>query len=192
MRHVSRALARDNAQEDQPDQRRRPGAHPEWYLSGKQGLRDGQRILEELKQDFLHLGRIDAKWNVVLDETFGHQLRQLLTQWAPANWQAALVADMLTKKAKTFNKPLPSIPEDKNSPKVIVDPLQSAQMVINLLELEGNMLADLWKSSEHRASETAARGQNDAVDFAPRYFSTACRDLHRAIDRYMELKKNNL
>jgi len=127
-----------------------------------------------------------------LDETFGPQLRQLLTQWAPANWEAALLADTLTKKAKTFNKPLPSIPEDKNSPNVIVDPLQSAQMVINLLELEGNMLSDLWKSSEHRASETAARGQNDAVDLAPRYFSTACRDLHRAIDRYMDLKKNNL
>jgi hypothetical protein len=145
-----------------------------------------------LKQDFEYLGRIDEKWNVVLDETFGPQLRQLLTQWAPPNSQAALLADMLDQKAKLFNKPLPSIPQDKNSPRVIVDPQQSTQMVINLLQLEANILVDLWKSSELRASETAARGQNDAVDFAPRYFSTACRDLHRAIDRYMDLKKNNL
>jgi hypothetical protein len=44
---------------------------------------------------------------------------------------------------------------------------------------------------EQRDSE-AARAQNENADFAPRYFSAACRDLHRAIDHYMELKKNNL
>jgi hypothetical protein len=64
-------------------------------------------------------------------------------------------------------------------------------MVIKLLELNESMLADLWKSSEQRASDFA-RAQNDTVDFAPRYFSAACRDLHRAINRFMDLKKNNL
>ena len=73
---------------------------------------------------------------------------------------------------------------------VILDPNQSADMVIKLLELEGSMLSDLWKSSEQRASESAT-AQNALVDFAPRYFSAACRDLHRAIDRFMDLKKNN-
>jgi hypothetical protein len=53
------------------------------------------------------------------------------------------------------------------------------------------MLSELWQSSERRAVNSA-RERTDAADFAPRYFSTACRDLHRAIDRYMELKKNNI
>jgi hypothetical protein len=56
--------------------------------------------------------------------------------------------------------------------------------------MERSMLSDLWKSSEQRTSESA-RAQNDSMNFAPRYFSTACRDLHR-IDRYMDLKKNKL
>jgi hypothetical protein len=64
-------------------------------------------------------------------------------------------------------------------------------MVIKLLEMQGLMLSDLWSSLEQRVSEFA-RPQNDTVDFAPRYFSAACRDLHRAIDRFMDLKKNNL
>jgi hypothetical protein len=74
---------------------------------------------------------------------------------------------------------------------VIVDPEQSKQMVVKLFELEGYMLSDLWRSVEQRASD-AARAHNDAVDFTPRYFSAACRDLHRAINHYMYLKKNDL
>jgi hypothetical protein len=54
----------------------------------------------------------------------------------------------------------------------ILDPNQSADMVIKLLDLEESMLSDLWKSSEQRASESA-RAQHDTVDFAPRYFSTS-------------------
>jgi hypothetical protein len=64
-------------------------------------------------------------------------------------------------------------------------------MVIKLLELEQLVLSDLWKSLEQRTSESAG-AQYAAVDFAPRYFSSASRDLHRAIDRYMDLRKNDL
>ena len=64
-------------------------------------------------------------------------------------------------------------------------------MVVKLFEQEESMLSDLWKSAEQSASGSA-RAQNDAVDYAPRYFSTACRDLDRAVDRFMYLKKNKL
>jgi len=80
---------------------------------------------------------------------------------------------------------------DKDGPKFIPDPNQSTQMVLKLLELEESMLSDLWRSVEQRASD-AAKAQNDAVDFTPRYFSAACRDLHRAINHCMYLKKNHL
>ncbi len=61
-------------------------------------------------------------------------------------------------------------------------------MVTHLIEIQQSMLSDLWNSSERRAA-TSAREQHGTVEFAPRYFSSACRDLHRSIDRYMEMKK---
>jgi len=64
-------------------------------------------------------------------------------------------------------------------------------MVLKLLELKSSQLSDFWKSSEQRASDSA-KAQNDAVDFAPRYFTTAFRDLDRAVASYMKLKEENL
>lgn len=198
MHRVSRFFAQDDAQQAQPDQPGGAGGRAEWYMSGRQGLREGMRLLEDVKQEFLSLGRIDQRWNVALDEAFGPRLRQLLTEWMPPNKSAAQLAHHLITHAETFRRPLPTLEQEQgpgaegeNTPKVILDPEQSKQMVIKLLELESSMLYDLLKSAEQRASDSA-RTQNDTVDFAPRYFSTACRDLHRAIDRYLELKKNNL
>jgi len=151
-----------------------------------------------VKQEFLRLGRIDEKWNRPLDAAFGPQLRQLLTEWMPSNRDAILLAHHLTDHARRFNKPLPPLTPkegssaDTRKPDVIPDPGQQNQMVIKLLEQEESILSDLWKSSELRDASDSARAQSSAVDFAPRYFSTACRDLHRAVVWYMKLKKENL
>jgi hypothetical protein len=53
-------------------------------------------------------------------------------------------------------------------------------------------LQDLSWSWERRIQETAAAQNAGAVDFAPRYFTSATRDLHRAVAWYSHLKKNNL
>jgi hypothetical protein len=191
MRYISRIFGQDNEQQAQPDQPGGAGGCPGWYLSGKQGLRYGVQLLEDVKQEFLELGRIDEKWSNLLDESFGPGLRQLLTEWKPPSEQASLLAEHLVRMSTTFKRPLPPLEPDGSGPKVILDPYQSKDMVIKLLELEQSVLTDVWRASEQSTSESA-RAQNAVVDFAPRYFSSACRDLHRAIDRYMDLKKNNL
>jgi hypothetical protein len=191
MRRVSRTLGDGSAQQAQGDEPEGPVARTEWYLSGRQGLREGIRLLEAFKEDFLRLGRIDEKWSVVLDRAFGPQLRELLTDWIPSNKDAALLADHLTRHARTFRRPLPCDQDGGNKPKVILDPYQGQEMVIKLLEQELSMLSDLWRSVEQRASASEGT-QNQAVDFAPRYFTTACRDLHRAVAWYTQLKKENL
>jgi hypothetical protein len=109
---------------------------------------------------------------------------------APVPSLTELLADHLIRHSRTFKKPLPTLDSDKNGPRVILDPNQSAQMVIKLFELETSMLSDLWRSVEQGASD-AARA-NNAVDFTPRYFSAACRELNRAIAHYMYLKENKL
>ena len=54
MRHISRLLGQDSTQQAQSEQPERAGA--DWYLSGRQGLREGMRLLEAVKQEFLSLG----------------------------------------------------------------------------------------------------------------------------------------
>jgi hypothetical protein len=191
MRRISRIFGQDNEQQAQPNQPGGAGGCPGWYLSGKQGLRYGVQLLEDLKQEFLNSGRIDDKWSNLLDESFGPRLRQLLTEWKPPSEQASLLAEHLVRMSANFKRPLPPLEPDGSGPKAILDPYQSRDMVIKLLELEQSVLTDVWRASEQGASESV-RAQNAVVDLAPRYFSSACRDLHRAIDRYMDLKKNKL
>ncbi len=134
MRYIARALGQDSAQQAQPDQSEEPVAvRSEWYLSGKQGLREGMSLLEDVKREFLNLGRIDEGWHAPLDTAFGPQLRQLLTQWMRSNKPAFLLAQALIMHADTYKMPLPpslvgeqgSAEDGGNEPKVILDPEQS-------------------------------------------------------------------
>jgi hypothetical protein len=133
-----------------------------------------------------------------LDKAFGPRFRQLLTEWAPPNEAAAQAAYQLTEHVKLYGGPLPNltpepvsgVDEGKN-PTLILDPYQSKEMVLKLLEQQESLLSDLLKSSEQRASDSA-RAQNDGGDFTPRYFTAACRDLDRAVASYMNLKEKNL
>jgi hypothetical protein len=198
MRHVRQLFGDSAAPQAQSAQPEGPVATTDWYLSGRQGLREGIRLLEAVKVAFLNLGRIDAQWHASLDKVFGPEFRQLLTQWTPSDETAVLLAHQLTEHAKRYDRSLPfseqkpgSEVDGEKTPKVILDPEQSKQMVLKLLELKSSQLSDFWKSSEQRASDSA-KAQNDAVDFAPRYFTTAFRDLDRAVASYMKLKEENL
>ena len=79
--------------------------HTDWYLSGKQGLRGGIRLLESVKQELLSLGRIDEKWHDLLDKAFGPQFLQLLTQWAPSHPAAPMLADQLIRHCENLRFP---------------------------------------------------------------------------------------
>jgi hypothetical protein len=171
MRYISRLLGQDSSPQVQPDQTAVARGRFEWYLSGKEELRAAMRLLNETKQQFLSLGRIDERWYVPLDNVFGPQFRELLTKWMPSNPTAVMLANQLTRHAKTFRSPLPppfdqersSAEEGGNKAEVILDPQQSKQMVVKLFEVQQSMLSDRWRSAEQRAS-SAAREQNDASD----------------------------
>jgi hypothetical protein len=200
MLYVNRLLGQDNpsAQPDRTDGER---AGPEWYLSNRQGLREAIRLPGEIKEEFLSLGRIDEKWHAVLDRAFGPRLREIITPWmpSPSHETTVMVAQFLTEHAETYNLPLPpsldpkarsSAEDGGDDVKVVLDPEQSKRMVVKLFEQQESLLSDLWRSAEERAL-SAAREQNAPSD-PPRHFSAACRELDRAIERFMYLKKNNL
>jgi hypothetical protein len=196
MRYINRLLGQDSPQA-QPDETEAAGARPEWYLAGRQGLREGKRLLAEIKQEFLSLGRIDEKWHAVLDQAFGPQMRQLMTGWTASDETVVMLACQLTTHAETYNLPLPpaldpktSAEDGENKVKIILDPEQNKQLIVKLLEFQEFVLSDLSRTAEERAS-SAVREQNGASD-PPRHFSAACRELDRAIDRFMYLKKNKI
>jgi hypothetical protein len=63
-------------------------------------------------------------------------------------------------------------------------------MVFKLIEQLMGFLRDLARSWETRGS--AGPQAAGPTDFAPRYFTTASRDLHRAVEWYAHLKEQNL
>jgi hypothetical protein len=168
-----------------------------WFLSGKQALRDGLKLLEAVRREYDRLGRIDPQWNGPLDKAFGPQFRQLLTEWPSSDKELVLFAHFFKDHANRYGMPMPSLEEQvtegngNKTTEVILDPEQNRRMVLKLLQLEENILADLQKSLEQRASDSA-RAQDDAGHFEPRYFPKACRDLERAVDWYQHLKKKKL
>ena len=80
--------------------------------------------------------------------------------------------------------------DDKELPQVVLDPAQSLQMVGKLIAQQMQHLRDLARSWEQRMSAGARTA--GTVDFAPRYYTTASRDLHRAVEWYAHLKESNL
>jgi hypothetical protein len=80
--------------------------------------------------------------------------------------------------------------DNKESREVILDPVQNLRMVLKLIEQLMGFLRDLARSWETRGS--AGPQAAGPTDFAPRYFTTASRDLHRAVDWYAHLKERHL
>ena len=193
--HIRRLVGDFNAPQDQRGSEDQVSG-TEWYLSGKQALRDGLKLIAAVRAEYEHLGRIDPRWHVLLDKAFGPQFRQLITEWPSSDKEAVLLAHTLKEHATTYDMPsLGEHPspegEGEKPPEVILDPEQNRRAVLKLLQLEEDTLSGLWKSLEHRASDSA-KTQNEAVDFDPRFFPKARRDLRAAVDWYLDLKEDKL
>jgi hypothetical protein len=194
MRAVSRIVSESEERTGQPDRLRESDTRFNWYLGSNQGLRQSMQLLADLRAEFLHLNRIDQKWHDPLDDTFGPEFRRLLTRWTPTNWTAALLAHHLVEHQQRYggSLPMPQSPtsetDRQKTVKIVPDQMQGSEMVVKLIDLQSLLLNDLYKNRERRASESA-KAQNGPADFAPRYFTTASRDLHRAVDWYMQLKQ---
>jgi hypothetical protein len=74
------------------------------------------RCAKKSMQEFLRLGEIDEKWHVLLDKTFGPQVRQRLTQWVHSE-SVVMLAHQLTMHARTHNMPLsPPFNQERSTP----------------------------------------------------------------------------
>ena len=191
MRQLSALFDIPRDREIHPERPTGSAAMAKWYLSGRREMSEGIRLLEALKQEFARNGRVSEGWKQQLDSAFGVGFYELLTIWPTMSLDAILLAHHLAEHRQTFKRGDSSL-DDKKLPKVVPDPVQSLRMVGKLIEQQLQHLYDLSRSWGQRASGYAGSQNAATVDFAPRYFTTASRDLHRAVEWFAHLKERNL
>jgi hypothetical protein len=199
MQHLSALLDIPRDGEPQPEEPTASAAMTRWFGSGRRELNDGIRILKALEQAVRAKGRVPEEWKEQLDRAFGIEFYESLVKWPTISLDAILMANQLDRHIATFGRRGPGADdkessqagaEEKGSPEVIVDPVQNLRMVFKLIEQLIGFLRDLARSWETRGS--AGPQAAGSTDFAPRYFTTASRDLHRAVDWYAHLKEQKL
>jgi hypothetical protein len=182
-------------------------AMTKWFGSGRRELNEGIRILQAFERVVRTRGRVPAEWKEQLDRAFGLEFYESLVKWPTISIDTILAAVHVARhRAKYGNpgadqkdsaqtvagdkKPARTAGDDDDSAEVILDPLQNLNMVLKLIQQLMGFLRDLARSWETRGS--AGPQAAGPTDFAPRYFTTASRDLHRAVDWYAHLKELNL
>ena len=156
-----------------------------WYGTNRQNLQSGIRFLSQLRNDVAANGRVREYFKDQLVSVFGAHFYNQLTVWTPVNLTAIHLADHLLSHAATFNAPLP---DKTNGVKIVVDPRERLQMALKLIDQEARHLRDL----EHSYEQRAATSRDGPTDFSPRFFTSATRDLQRAIDSFLHLKAHHL
>jgi len=191
MRRAGSLLDAPNSQEEAaPEPPKGASETLKWCLAGRQELRDAIRFLEFVKGDFENSGRVREDHKEPLDRAFGPEFYDQLTKWMPMSHDAILLTQHLVRHAETFGKPLPPLNGDQPA-KIVIDPAQGHQMVGKLLELKLQDLRVLSTSWEQRMSQ-AVDAHTATVDFDPRFFTAACRDLERAVKWFLFLKERKL
>jgi hypothetical protein len=157
-----------------------------WYAANRQSLQSGQRFLAVLRDAVQQNGRVPDSLKEEVIACFGHQFYDLLSDYIPVNIDFLLFTKQMIGHANTYNIPLPEL-NDKGE-QVMVDIRERLHMAIKLIEQESRHLQDLEQSYEQRNATSRA----GPPDFAPRFFTSATRDLHRAIDAFLHLKAHRL
>jgi hypothetical protein len=190
MRRLSALLETPNSQAVESEGTTVPNARGRWYAAGRRELLSGIRWLEGLRSDFGKNGLVREEWKQYMDDAFGPQFYLSLTKWTPLNYQTILAAKSLDMHARTYGLGDTGLGVDESF-QLKIDPNQGYEMASKLIEQELRHLTDLHKSWEERVTESAKVQNAGSVDFW-RYHTTASRDLHRAVDWYLHLKKNGL
>jgi hypothetical protein len=163
--------------------------HLQWYGASRLDLRNGMRILKELRQDISDDGPSHlANWKDQIMQVFGPGFYEALSEWKDVNITALIMAEHLQRHAETFKMPLPEDSTLPAGPKLVPDPKQKLQMMLKLIDLQAQHLSDLHQIN----SEASQMRQTASSEFASHYFATASRDLQRAVDWYLYLRSKEL
>jgi hypothetical protein len=184
---VNALLFPPDEQESSPSTDRRPVMDSP-YMASRADLRKGVRFLDHLKLEVERCGEVPEELKDSVRKGFGPRFLDLLDQpKSPISRDALLLAHHLFEHEKKFRKPLP--PQTREGTEPIIDPQQSLQATLKLIELMKEFLNDL-RQINREAREEATRVSTG--DSPPRHFVDATRALHRAVDLYQHLVTNKL
>jgi len=137
-----------------------------------------------LRDDISENGPLHLEsWKDQIIKAFGLGFYDALCEWKDMNIDSMYLAEHLQKHAETFKAPLPASARPPEGVEIIADPKQKLQMLIKLVDLQAQHLADL----QHISSVAFQTRESAPNEFAPRYFATGSRDLQRAVDWYLYL-----
>ena len=190
MHHLKAHLT--TADQDLPDDSEEPRDERvlQWFGASYQDLMRGKRLLEDLCSDFAENGgmHLDNRKDAIV-KAFGVGFYDTLNEWRPPmSMDTILMAESIAAHEKRYGPSSTAPSQTPDEPKVVRDPRQNCQMLVKLVEMQIQHLADIRTVT---AQGPRTRGQAD-TDFEPRYFTTASRDLHRAVDWYLYLKSKDL
>jgi hypothetical protein len=170
-------------------------APPAWYGGDRTDLHNYESVLSRLYQDAksnagIHIEKYEG---LLAPFSGGTHFFKLLTDWAPQNPDAILIAEHLTLHAKTFKVPLPQELVQPDEDTVANLSRMSWEMILKLIEQEMQHVRD-WRHAiaQGWASDSPVQQHMARFDTVCRYSSATRRDLDRAIERYLRVKEAGL
>jgi hypothetical protein len=156
------------------------------YLSSSQALRDGIKFLTFLEQDVPSFGSVREELKDDVTRVFGVDSFEEFARWTPMPRDVILAAFHMVGMDQTYHLK-PCVDIEEVSKHVIIDPQQGVEMVLKLIGQKKRHLEDLLSLQR---SGVLANVQN--AEFAPRFFTTAMRDMQRTVQWFQELKEKGL
>lgn len=163
-----------------------------WYLWDRADLRAAAKMLLALRADIEANGWIHAEqWKEPLTKIFSGEFYNLLSDFSPGSIEVIHLAEHLKEHEKLFGGHLPELKLGDSDRKVVVDPRSRWQMMVKIVDLKLQQLNEFRLLLDGRGmggdSQSAA-----SVDVGSRYFTTAGRDLERAVAWYEYIKQQGL
>jgi hypothetical protein len=163
-----------------------------FYASSPQDLRIAVSWLKGICEDFHENHVLREDWKSNFDTLFGPLFFPSLTEWNAASECDVQLAMMLNAKRKAYRMGLPQELEGSmKTPTLVLDPLQNAHLKEKLLDLQLRHMQEFLSTWQQRAQANPEANPR-IVDFSPRYYTAASRDLHRAVDWYRKLKESGM
>lgn len=163
---------------------------PNSYGMNRQGLRAANVFLTTIISEFDEHPVLSEEQKEAIRKGFGDEFVSDLCEWVPTSWDAVLLADQLTRHAKTFKPPLPEIPQS-DVKDVIPDPMQGKQMVLKLLRQKVGHLQDLSRIVGLKVSAVKRLDSSPGGSELDSYKATM-HELKRAVVWFKYLQRSDL
>jgi len=164
---------------------------PDWYGASGADLRATIRFLSHLRGDVEANGWIHAEdWKPQVVRTFGENFFSMFSHWVPINIDAIYASEAITAHKERYGSPLP--PVGSGNARILKDPRLSWQMGVKLIDLMNQHLESLARINRLGADGNGKEHPTFALELATRYFTSATRELERAVAWYLFIKEQRL